>query len=214
METLSQLVDTIAREGVTDEGVLATMRRVDRALFVPEANRGAAYENEPLPIGEGQTISQPLVVGLMTQALALTDSCKVLEVGTGSGYQTAILAELAGQVISVERHARLAERARSLLRRMGYGNVEVHTGSGAGGWPEAAPYDRILVTAAAPRLPIHLLARLRGGGRLVAPVGSRSEQQLMAIEKGPHGLIEHSLGAVRFVPLIGEGAWSDEEWHG
>ncbi|HEY8695796.1 MAG TPA: protein-L-isoaspartate(D-aspartate) O-methyltransferase [Chloroflexota bacterium] len=209
MEALDRLVEIISREGVLDTRVLAAMRKVDRALFVPEASRDRAYLNVPLAIGQGQTISQPLVVGLMTQALALNDGSKVLEVGTGSGYQTAILAELAGQVISVERHAKLAESARELLARLGYGNVRVHTGSGVKGWPDDAPYDRILVTAGAPRIPIHLVARLERNGRLVAPVGSRYEQRLIVLEKGPGGLVEHNLGAVRFVPLIGEGAWDE-----
>lgn len=209
MEALDRLVEIISRDGVVDTRVLAAMRKVDRALFVPEGSRDQAYLNVPLSIGQGQTISQPLVVGLMTQALALTDTSKVLEVGTGSGYQTAILAELAGHVISVERHARLADRARELLSRLGYGNIRLHTGSGTKGWPDEGPYDRILVTAGSPRIPIHLVAQLQRNGRLVVPVGSRHEQQLVVLEKGPGGLAEHNLGAVRFVPLIGEGAWDE-----
>ncbi|MHB8621228.1 MAG: protein-L-isoaspartate(D-aspartate) O-methyltransferase, partial [Chloroflexota bacterium] len=171
--SLGTLLDLLEREGIHDPVVLDAMRRVDRALFVPPLSRGQAYENIPLAIGQGQTISQPYVVGIMTQALRVQPSDKVLEVGTGSGYQTAILAELAGQVISVERHHRLAEQARELLDRLGYANVRVHTGSGTTGWPDDAPYDRVMVTAGAPRIPIHLVARLRGGGRLVVPVGSR-----------------------------------------
>jgi protein-L-isoaspartate(D-aspartate) O-methyltransferase len=210
MDALDYLVETVSHEGVADRDVLKAMRKVDRALFVPEGSRDQAYMNVPLSIGQGQTISQPLVVGLMTQALALTSTSKVLEVGTGSGYQTAILAELAGRVISLERHARLAERARELLARLGYDNVVVHTGSGTKGWPDEGPYDRILVTAGSPRIPIHLVAQLRRDGRLVVPVGPRHEQQLVVVEKGPGGLVEHNLGAVRFVPLIGEGAWAEE----
>lgn len=211
MEALDRLVDTLSQEGVSDARVLSAMRKVDRALFVPEASRDQAYLNVPLPIGQGQTISQPLVVGLMTQALHLTLQCKVLEVGTGSGYQTAILAELAGRVVSVERHARLADRARELLARLGYTNVAVRTGSGSAGWPDEAPYDRILVTAGAPRIPVRLLARLTKDGRMVVPVGTRYEQQLVVLEKGPSGLTEHDIGPVRFVPLIGEGAWGEED---
>ncbi len=207
--TLDELISTLEREGVSDPRVLAAMRKVDRALFVPEGNRGEAYLNIPLAIGQGQTISQPLVVGLMTQALEVTPDSTVLEVGTGSGYQAAILAELARRVISVERQPVLAERARELLAQLGYVNVTVHTGSGSGGWPQDAPYDRILVTAGAPRIPIHLVARLKRGGRLVVPVGTRFEQQLMLLEKGPAGVHERSLGPVRFVPLIGEGAWDE-----
>jgi len=214
MEALDRLVDLIGSEGVADSRVLAAMRSVDRALFVPEASRDQAYENVPLAIGQGQTISQPLVVGLMTQALELAPESKVLEVGTGSGYQTAILAELAHEVISVERHARLAEHARELLTRLGYSNVKVFVGSGSTGWPDEAPYDRILVTAGSPRIPIHLVARLTKNGRLVVPVGSRYEQQLIVLEKGPSGLIEHNLGPVRFVPLIGEGAWQEDHDQG
>jgi protein-L-isoaspartate(D-aspartate) O-methyltransferase len=210
MEDLNQMVETVSRGGVTDPRVLSAMRKVDRALFVPEASRDQAYQNVPLSIGQGQTISQPLVVGMMTQALQLTPETKVLEVGTGSGYQTAVLAELAGQVISVERHARLAELARERLRQLGYTNVQVFVGSGSTGWPQDAPYDRILVTAGSPRIPVDLVARMSKNGRLVVPVGSRYEQQLIALEKGPTGLVEHNLGPVRFVPLIGEGAWQDE----
>ncbi len=210
MEALDRLVETLSREGVQNDAVLAAMRNVDRALFVPEASRDQAYVNAPLSIGQGQTISQPLVVGLMTQALQLTPECKVLEVGTGSGYQTAILAELAATVVSVERHPRLAKRAAELLAELGYTNVSVHTGSGSAGWPEETPYDRILVTAGSPRIPIGPLAQLERGGRMVVPVGSRYEQRLIVVEKGPAGLIEHNLGPVRFVPLIGEGAWSEE----
>jgi protein-L-isoaspartate(D-aspartate) O-methyltransferase len=210
MSQLTSLLEAISREGVHDSRVLAAMAKVDRALFVPEACREQAYQNVPLSIGQGQTISQPLVVGMMTQAMELEPHHKVLEVGTGSGYQTALLAELAGQVVSVERHARLADRARELLARLGYANVQVFTGSGTTGWPAEAPYDRIMVTAGAPRIPINLVARLGKNGRLVVPVGSRYTQQLIALEKTPSGLREHDLGAVRFVPLVGEGAWTDE----
>jgi len=210
VDALDRLVETISREGVEDELVLAAMRKVDRALFVPEGTRDQAYVNAPLAIGQGQTISQPLVVGLMTQALALTQDSKVLEIGTGSGYQTAILAELARQVISIERHARLAHHAAQLLARLGYANVSVHAGSGSAGWPDEAPYDRILVTAGSPRIPVGLLAQLKRGGRMVVPVGSRYEQRLVVLQKGPGGLEEHNLGPVRFVPLIGEGAWGDD----
>lgn len=210
MDALDRLVDILAREGVSDSRVLAAMRKVDRALFVPEVSRDQAYENVPLAIGQGQTISQPLVVGLMTQALQLAPESKVLEVGTGSGYQTAILAELCRQVVSIERHARLAEQARERLVQLGYTNVKVLMGSGSTGWPAEAPYDRLLVTAGSPRIPVHLVASMTKNGRLVVPVGSRYEQQLIVLEKGPGGLVEHNLGPVRFVPLIGEGAWEEE----
>jgi len=211
MTPTDRLLAVVEREGVKDQRVLAAMRKVDRQLFVPETSRDQAYENIPLSIGLGQTISQPLVVGLMTQALEVTSGEKVLEIGTGSGYQTAILAELAQQVVSVERHRRLAEQARALLEALGYTNLEVHAGSGSAGWPESAPYDRILVTAASPRIPVGLLAQLARNGKLVVPVGPRHEQQLVVIEKGASGIVERSLGPVRFVPLIGEGAWQEEE---
>ncbi len=204
------MLEIIRREGVTDPRVLAAMGKIDRALFVPDDVRDQAYDNAPLPIGKGQTISQPLVVGLMTQALEPAPEHKVLEVGTGSGYQTAVLAELAGRVVSVERHRALADRARALLADLGYANVAVHHGSGSTGWPEEAPYDRILVTAGSPRIPVRLVARLTRDGRLVAPVGPRSQQELIVLSKGPHGVEERSLGPVRFVPLIGEGAWDEQ----
>ena len=209
MDALDRLVHIVRREGVTDTRVLAAMRKVDRALFVPENSRDQAYVNAPLAIGQGQTISQPLVVGLMTQALAPDSACSVLEVGTGSGYQTAILAELCGQVVSLERRPKLADSARTRLSTLGYTNVHVHAGSGTRGWTQDAPYDRILVTAGSPRIPIHLLAQLARDGLMVVPVGSRYEQQLVVLEKGPGGLVERNLGAVRFVPLIGEGAWAE-----
>ncbi|HEU0166599.1 MAG TPA: protein-L-isoaspartate(D-aspartate) O-methyltransferase [Chloroflexota bacterium] len=210
MPTLNELLAELQTEGVSEQRVLDAMSRVDRARFVPEVSRDNAYDNTPLSIGQGQTISQPLVVGLMTQALAVEPAHKVLEVGTGSGYQTAILAELAGQVFTLERHKRLADAAESVLHELGYSNVEVRTGSGSAGWPAYAPYDRILVTAAAPRIPIHLVAQLARGGRLVVPVGSRAEQQLVVVDKTESGIAERSLGAVRFVPLVGEDAWPDD----
>ncbi len=207
-DPLQMLIETLRAEGVTDEKVLAAMAVTDRAEFVLDEYRSQAYDNAPLPIGFGQTISQPLVVGLMTQALQLEPESKVLEVGTGSGYQAAILARLSSEVITVERVPELAQRAAAILARLGLTNVKVRTGSAAAGWPEEAPYDRILITAGAPRLPVRLLARLRPGGRLVVPVGSLRSQRLLVIEKGSQGIKEHDLGAVQFVPLIGEGAWT------
>ena len=210
MDALDRLIEALRAEGVADQHVLDAMRRVDRAGFVPDSSRHLAYENAPLAIGQGQTISQPLVVGLMSQALALEQEHKVLEVGTGSGYQTAILGELAGHVVTVERHRLLAERAQAVLDQLGYTNIEVHIGSASAGWPAYAPYDRILVTAGAPRIPVQLVAQLAPGGRLVVPIGPRAEQQLTVVDKGPNGLLERSLGPVRFVPLVGEGAWPDD----
>lgn len=200
------LVTGLAAE-IGDKRVLDAIAQVPRDAFVPEPFQTSAYENIPLPIGYGQTISQPLIVGLMTQALLLTGTEKVLEIGTGSGYQTAILARLAGYVVSVERVGPLAERAREVLRRLGYENVEVHSGGDSLGWPTAAPFDAILVTAAAPEVPRELLDQLAMGGRLVIPVGARDLQELVRIVKTPEGALRHNLGPCRFVPLLGRGAW-------
>ncbi len=164
----------------------------------------------PLPIGAGQTISQPLIVGLMTQALALRGSERVLEIGTGSGYQAAVLSRLAAHVVSVERLAPLAERARRILARLGYHNVEVHVGNGSLGWPQGAPYDAIIVTAGAPHVPPALLGQLADGGRLVIPVGSRTMQDLLLVTRAGATTHTQNLGPVRFVPLIGEQGWPDE----
>jgi len=206
---VAALVDELRRQGIADERVLAALARVPRERFVPPAHRGDAWANVALPIGAGQTISQPFVVALMTAALALRGPERVLEVGTGSGYQTAILAELAAAVVSVERHAELALEATALLGDMGYRTVAIHVGDGTTGWPEAAPYDRIIVTAAAPRVPPPLLAQLNpAGGRLVIPVGESRDQMLLAIERDGEDIREQPLGPVRFVPLIGRAGWA------
>jgi len=186
------------------------MERVPREVFLPPESRHLAYEDIPLPIGEGQTISQPYIVAMMTQALELNGGERVLEVGTGSGYQTAILAELCRWVVSVERLASLLEGARRHLASLGYTNVELRQATTGLGWPEGAPYDAILVTAGAPSIPQALLDQLVVGGRLVIPVGSRYEQDLLKVIKGATGLEVTNLGACRFVPLIGEGAWDEE----
>ena len=169
--------------------------------------RGFAYENRPLPIGYGQTISQPLMVALMTEALLLVGSERVLEIGTGSGYQAAVLSLLAAHVVSVERIAPLAQRAASTLADLGYVNVEVHVARDGLGWPEAGPYDGIIVTAASPEIPPELLEQLAMGGRLVIPVGSRDMQELVRIVRTPEGALRHNLGPCRFVPLLGKNAW-------
>jgi protein-L-isoaspartate(D-aspartate) O-methyltransferase len=200
------LVAGLAAE-IHNARVIDAIRRVPREAFVPEPFQQSAYENMPLPIGYGQTISQPLIVALMTQALLLTGSEKVLEIGTGSGYQTAILAQLADHVVSVERIGPLAERARNVLRDLGNTNVTVHAGVVGLGWPEEAPFDAIIVTAAAPEVPRELLEQLAPGGRLVIPVGSRDLQELVRIVKTPEGALRHNLGPCRFVPLLGRGAW-------
>jgi protein-L-isoaspartate(D-aspartate) O-methyltransferase len=204
--TRDELIRELSDE-ITDARVLDAMRRVPREAFVPEDLRFAAYENRPQPIGHEQTISQPLMVALMTQALQLEGDERVLEVGTGSGYQAAILSLLARHVVSVERVAELARSAEERLRRLGYANVEVHEAGEQLGWPDGGPYDAIIVTAAAPEVPLSLLNQLAMGGRLVIPVGSRDLQELVRITKTPRGAQRHNLGPCRFVPLLGAAAW-------
>lgn len=198
------------RHEIEDERVLNAMARVRRELFVPSSSRHLAYEDRPLPIGEGQTISQPFIVAMMTQALKLVGTEKVLEVGTGSGYQAAILAELACEVITVERLQKLANTARRTLEKLGYTNVEVHLATKTLGWPADAPYEAIMVTAGAPRIPQELVDQLTMGGRLVIPVGSHWEQDLLQVIKQEDGFTAKNLTPCRFVPLIGEQAWIEE----
>jgi protein-L-isoaspartate(D-aspartate) O-methyltransferase len=200
-----QMVDSQLRErGVRDQRVLEAMARVPRHEFAPEHNRDQAYEDHPLPIGEGQTISQPYIVGLMLEALSLTPADRVLEVGTGSGYVTALLAELTAQVFSLERHAALANAARLLLSRMGYANVKAIVGDGSQGYAEAAPYNAIIVSAAAAEVPPALVGQLAEGARLIIPVGAPDSQQLQLIrmEGGVPGVTLREL--CRFVPLVSE----------
>ena len=200
-----RMVNTqIAARGIRDPRVLAAMRKVPRHLFVDEALKDQAYGDYPLPIGEGQTISQPYIVALMTEALELKGPEKVLEVGTGSGYQAAILAELARWVYSIERYPSLAQRAKRILEKLGYHNVIIKVGDGTKGWPEAAPFDAIIVTAAGPKIPEPLIAQLKDGGRLVMPVGDEWSQYLIKVTKKGDELIKENLGAVRFVKLVGE----------
>ncbi|HKT20354.1 MAG TPA: protein-L-isoaspartate(D-aspartate) O-methyltransferase [Stellaceae bacterium] len=184
--------------------LLAALRKVPREAFIPEADIAHAYVNTPLPIGHGQTISQPFVVAIMTELLDLEPDHSVLEIGTGSGYQAAILAELARQVWSVEVVPDLAETARAALAKAGYGNVEIRCGDGALGWPEHAPYDAIIVTAATPLLPPALLAQLKPGGRLIAPVGAAYQTQtLTLVEKSALSAIaQRAIMGVAFVPLV------------
>ncbi|HLZ40408.1 MAG TPA: protein-L-isoaspartate(D-aspartate) O-methyltransferase [Candidatus Sulfotelmatobacter sp.] len=190
--------------GIADERVLAAMLRVPRHEFAPERYRDQAYEDHPLPIGEDQTISQPYIVASMLDALALSPGDKILEVGTGSGYVTALVAELTREVVSIERHASLADRSRELLGRMGYTNVRVVVGDGSRGFAELAPYDAIIVSAAAPELPHELLQQLDEGGRMIIPVGSGDAQQLQLIQK-IDGQPRTTLRELcRFVPLVPE----------
>jgi len=194
---------------IDDEQVLNAMLRVPRELFVPPEEKHLAYENIPLPIGRGQTISQPYIVALMTEALELTGREKVLEVGTGSGYQTAVLAELSGSVITVERIKELALAARNRLNLLGYKNIIVQIAEPDIGWQAEAPYDAIIVTAAAPFIPEKLLAQLAVEGRMVIPVGSRYEQDLYKVIKHKDKNEIHNLGGCRFVSLIGEDSWDE-----
>jgi protein-L-isoaspartate(D-aspartate) O-methyltransferase len=199
--------EQLAGRGVTDPRVVAAMRRVPRHRFVQEALRARAYGDHPLPIGEEQTISQPFIVGLMTSLLELSGREKVLEVGTGSGYQTAVLAELARRVCSIERLPRLAERARSMLESLGYDNVWVRVGNGALGWPDEAPFDRIIVTAGGPSIPPPLVQQLAEGGRMVLPVGSPENQTLTVVENVGGEIRQGTHGECKFVKLVGKYAW-------
>lgn len=197
-----RLVAEVARQGVTDPAVLEALRRVPREAFVPPERRDEAYVDAPLPIGEGQTISQPTVVGLMVQALQIRPGDRVLDVGTGSGYAAAVLAALRAEVHSIERLPWLAERARKVLAQGGW-EVEVHVGDGSRGWPEAAPYRAILVSAAAEAVPLPLKHQLAPGGVLVLPVGRRGRQRLLRILRTEGGRFsEEDMGAVAFVPLV------------
>jgi len=200
--------EQIAGRGIRDPLTLEAMVRVPRERFVPRAYRHLAYEDRPLPIGEEQTVSQPYMVALMTQALGLQGGETVLEVGTGSGYQTAVLAEIAGHVYSVERISSLAERARRTLEELGYKNVTVTVGDGSLGDPSHAPFAAVLVTAAAPRVPEPLVEQLADGGRLVIPVGSRDYQDLVRVTRHGSSVRTERLGGCVFVPLVGARAWT------
>jgi protein-L-isoaspartate(D-aspartate) O-methyltransferase len=202
-ERLLMVDEQLRGRGIRDERVLDAMARVPRHEFVAQEHRDEAYEDHPIAIGEGQTISQPFVVAAMLEALALRPEDVVLEVGTGSGYETAVLAELVRTVYSIERIASLAERARAALERLGYSNVAVVHGDGSLGLPEAAPFDAIVVSAAAPHVPAPLMDQLRDGGRLVIPVGGGFAQELQLVRKIGDNSTTLYLDGVRFVPLIG-----------
>lgn len=200
----------LACRGVHDRRVLAAMAWVPREWFLPPHLADEAYDDGPLPIGSGQTISQPLIVALMTQALAPRRGDRVLEVGTGSGYQTAVLAHLGAKVFTVERLPDLLVEAEERFRRLGLSNIETRLGDGAGGWPERALFNGAIVTAAAPGVPQPLTEQLAPGGRLVIPIGDLVTQELIIIERGPTGLTERRAGGVRFVPLISRLGFSEE----
>jgi protein-L-isoaspartate(D-aspartate) O-methyltransferase len=204
----SQLFEGIRAE-VSDERLISAIERVPREMFVPEESIHLAYEDEPLPIGQGQTISQPLIVALMIDALDLRRTDRVLELGTGSGYQAALISEIADTVISVERIGSLANDARERLRSGGFHGVEVVDATQDLGWQQGAPYDAIIVAAGAPRLPMELIDQLVPGGRLVVPVGSRENQELMKVTRTDGSYSVQTMGGCRFVPLIGKGAWPD-----
>lgn len=202
-ERNAMVATQLEARGIKDPLVLAAMRKVPRHELIPAADRAAAYDDRPVPIGEGQTISQPLVVAAMTESLELKGGERVLEIGTGSGYQAAVLAEIVGEVDTIEIVPALARRARADLARLGYRNVNVREADGYRGWPEKAPFDGIVLTAAPPQVPPPLLAQLKVGGRLVAPVGT-DVQELVRITRTESGYREERLFPVRFVPMTGE----------
>ncbi len=201
--------EQLVPRGITQKEVLDAMLTVPRHLFVDPGLRGQAYSDFPLPIGDGQTISQPFMVAYMTEKLRLTGTEKVLEIGTGSGYQAAVLSHLAAQVFSVERIPAIAAKARKLLDKLHYSNVVIKVGDGTLGWPEYAPYDAIIVTAAAPEVPPPYMEQLAEGGRLVIPVGGEFMQDLVRITKKKGAIVRESLGGCRFVKLVGKYGWPE-----
>lgn len=205
----NDLADHLERLGIHDPAVLQAVREVPRDAFLPAELQELAYDDTPLPIGEGQTISQPFVVALMAQEARLRPDHKVLEVGTGSGYAAAIFSRIAAEVYTIERLAGLADLASARLEALGYDNVHVRTGDGTLGWPEAAPFDAILVAAGGPEPPRSLLEQLAAGGRLIIPVGETAQEQLLVCVHRRDGRFhQRDLGGVRFVPLIGREGWS------
>ena len=203
------VAEQLVKRQISDPRVLAAMRTIPRHQFVEEKLWRSAYRDKPLPIGHGQTISQPYMVAFMTQALNLPDDrpTTVLEIGTGSGYQAAILSQLVNRVYSIERIEFLAERVKQLLPTLGIDNVEIKVGDGGYGWPEHAPYDGIMVTAAAPQIPAPLTAQLKDGAYLVVPVGPKQNQFLLRLQRQGNQIIEENLVPVAFVPLLGEHGW-------
>jgi protein-L-isoaspartate(D-aspartate) O-methyltransferase len=202
-----RLVRKLREKGISDERVLEGFRKVPRHRFVDGAMYAQAYDDNALPIGLGQTISQPYVVALMTQLLQLKTDEKILEIGTGSGFQAAILAQFSRRVFTIERHRQLGEKARILLREMGFANITFKVGDGTRGWAQHAPFDKIIVTAGAPAVPADLVKQLAPGGRLIVPTGERQYQELQIYDATPEGIVQHSAGAVVFVPLVGRDGW-------
>ena len=209
VERAEMLEKQLRRRGVHDSGVLSAMAAVLREEFVPKEFRQRAYEDAPLPIGEGQTISQPYIVAAMTAALHLTGGERVLEIGTGCGYQAAILSRLGKIVFSIESRSELASSAAARLEHFGYANVHVHWGDGTLGLPELAPFDAILVAAAAPAVPTPLRSQLAEGGRLILPVGDADNQELLCLERHGNSFETRTLEACRFVPLVGRYGWKE-----
>lgn len=212
-KTLRELMvkTQLVPRGIRDTRVLDVMRRVPRHLFVDSSIQPEAYEDMALPIGEGQTISQPYMVARMTELLELKGDERVLEIGTGSGYQAAVLSELAKEIYTIERVASLGERAVERFRSLYYANVHVKIGDGTLGWPEKSPFDRIVVTAASPKIPDPLMGQLSVGGILLAPVGSRYSQELLKVRKTDQGISEEYHTPCVFVPLIGEHGWKEND---
>ena len=207
----SRMVETqIAGRGVRDPAVLEAMRTVPREAFISAGFEEFAYEDSALPIAEGQTISQPYIVGAMLAAAELEDGDKVLEVGAGSGYAAAVISRIADKVFAIERHAALTDAARERMRTLGYDNVELSTGDGSDGWPQQAPFDAIIVSAGGPKIPQALKTQLAIGGRLVIPIGPIDEQRLVRLTRtGGDAFEQDDLDAVRFVKLIGAGGWEE-----
>ena len=208
-QRLRMVSEQLRKRRISDNRVLQAMEKVPRHLFVPSESRNLAYADGPLPIGEGQTVSQPYMVAVMTQHLSLKGGERILEIGTGSGYQSAVLMELGGELFTIERIPSLGERAKDRLLELGYRNFHIKIGDGTKGWPDAAPFDGIIVTAGAPSVPDVLVEQLNDGGRLVIPVGSRHSQALLTcVKKGEACISDEDIMCV-FVPLIGEYGWED-----
>jgi protein-L-isoaspartate(D-aspartate) O-methyltransferase len=205
-ETLKKAMveEQLMCRGIKNQKVLDAFRKVERHKFIPEDLRNNSYSDYPLPIGEGQTISQPYMVALMTECLGLTGGDKILEIGTGSGYQAAILAELAKEVYTIERFDSLAKRAEGVLNELGYKNIKIKVGDGTLGWPEEAPFDKIIITAATPRVPLPLTEQLKENGKLVLPLGESFSQILTVIEKRKDKLETLEVCGCVFVPLVGK----------
>lgn len=211
LERLKMVRTQLKGRDISDPAVLDVISEIPREEFIPEAYRYDAYADNPVPIGLGQTISQPYIVALMTQALQINDQCDILEIGTGSGYQTAILAKMAKKVYTIEKFAQLSEAAQAVLGRLGIANVEFYIGDGTCGWPQPRTFDRIIITAAAPHPPEPLKEQLADGGLLVVPEGDRSYQQLIAYQKKGQTLHKSVLCDCRFVPLVGKYGFSEPQ---